>query len=144
PEYELEHKINRAEIAILDPSTDDLYYTSKTLIETLSVLDQNQPEFHSLLKLVNKAFFKIDWSQPGSEVFYKTVGQAQHILNEGIEEIGKNHPVVVKTIGHTHIDVAWLWRLKHTREKAARSFSTVLRLMERFSEYIFLQTQPQL
>ncbi|WGX77222.1 hypothetical protein QJS64_06965 [Paraclostridium bifermentans] len=42
------------------------------------------------------------------------------------------------------MDVAWLWRLKHTREKCARSFSTVLRLMERYPEYIFLQTQPQL
>ncbi|MGL5507960.1 MAG: alpha-mannosidase, partial [Paraclostridium sp.] len=50
----------------------------------------------------------------------------------------------VTCIGHTHIDVAWLWRLKHTREKCARSFSTVLRLMERYPEYIFLQTQPQL
>lgn len=40
--------------------------------------------------------------------------------------------------------MAWLWRLKHTREKCARSFSTVLRLMERYPEYIFLQTQPQL
>src|SRR5699024_4646194 len=47
-------------------------------------------------------------------------------------------------IGHTHIDVAWLWRLKHTREKASRSFSTVMRLMEKYPEYIFLQTQPQI
>ena len=47
-------------------------------------------------------------------------------------------------VGHTHIDVAWLWRLKHTREKAQRSFSTVLHLMEQYDEYIFLQTQPQL
>ena len=43
-----------------------------------------------------------------------------------------------------HIDVAWLWRLKHTREKAMRSFSTVLRLMDEFDEYVFLQSQPQL
>lgn len=56
----------------------------------------------------------------------------------------KTSPVTVQCIGHTHIDVAWLWRLKHTREKAARSFSTVLRLMEMFPEYVFLQTQPQL
>ncbi|PAE14547.1 hypothetical protein CHH91_18870, partial [Virgibacillus sp. 7505] len=28
--------------------------------------------------------------------------------------------------------------------KAARSFSTVLRLMEQFPDYLFLQTQPQL
>ena len=47
-------------------------------------------------------------------------------------------------VGHTHIDVAWLWRLKHTREKCSRSFSTVFRLMELYPEYIFLQTQPQL
>jgi alpha-mannosidase len=47
-------------------------------------------------------------------------------------------------VGHTHIDVAWLWRLKHTREKAQRSFSTVLRLMEQYDEYIFQQAQPQL
>ncbi|SHE09729.1 Mannosylglycerate hydrolase [Chlamydia abortus] len=47
-------------------------------------------------------------------------------------------------MGHTHIDVAWLWRLRHTREKSARSFATVLRLMELYPEYVFMQTQPQL
>ena len=52
--------------------------------------------------------------------------------------------VNVYCVGHTHIDMAWLWRLKHTREKGSRSFSTVLRLMEMYPEYIFLQTQPQL
>lgn len=34
--------------------------------------------------------------------------------------------------------------LKATREKAARSFSTVLHLMEDYPEYLFLQSQPQL
>ena len=47
-------------------------------------------------------------------------------------------------MGHTHIDVAWLWRLKHTREKAQRSFATILRLMDRYEDYQFLQSQPQL
>lgn len=56
----------------------------------------------------------------------------------------KNSAVTVYATGHTHIDVSWLWRLKHTREKAQRSFATVLRLMEEYPEYHFLQTQPQL
>ncbi|MFR8338507.1 MAG: hypothetical protein ACLVAW_18540 [Eisenbergiella massiliensis] len=46
-------------------------------------------------------------------------------------------------VGHTHIDVAWLWRLKHTGRRRS-VLSTVLRLMELYDEYIFLQTQPQL
>ena len=32
----------------------------------------------------------------------------------------------------------------NTREKAARSFSTVLKLMKEYPEYVFLQTQPQI
>ena len=42
---------------------------------------------------------------------------------------------VVDCIGHTHIDVAWLWTLAQTREKAQRSFATVLALMEEYPEY---------
>ena len=46
--------------------------------------------------------------------------------------------------GHAHIDVAWLWTLDQTRQKAARTFHTVLRLMEQFADYHFTQSQPQL
>ena len=66
------------------------------------------------------------------------------MLNEKIDKMDKHSLVNVYCVGHTHIDMAWLWRLKHTHEKASRSFSTVLRMMEMFPEYIFLQTQPQI
>ena len=51
---------------------------------------------------------------------------------------------MVDCIGHTHIDVAWLWTLAQTREKAQRSFATVLALMEEYPEYKFMSSQPQL
>ena len=51
---------------------------------------------------------------------------------------------MVNCVGHTHIDIAWLWTLAQTREKAQRSFSTVLRLMEQYPEYKFMSSQPQL
>ena len=47
-------------------------------------------------------------------------------------------------IGHTHIDVAWLWNLEQTRQKVERSFSTVLKLMDEYPEYRFMMSQPQL
>ena len=47
-------------------------------------------------------------------------------------------------MGHTHIDVAWLWSLAVTEDKAVRSFSTVLDLMKQYPEYIFMSSQPQL
>ena len=47
-------------------------------------------------------------------------------------------------VGHTHIDVAWLWNLEQTRQKVERSFSTVLKLMDEYPEYRFMMSQPQL
>ena len=54
------------------------------------------------------------------------------------------NPVTVHSIGHTHIDVAWKWPLRQTRQKAVRSFETVLNLMDRYPEYRFMSSQPQL
>lgn len=141
---EQEHRINRAQLAWLDEKADDLFYNASVILETIGELDEYSPDKVYLTKILNNAFKLIDWSYPGNEDFYKSLHEASDYLNEEIDKIDKHSVVNVTCIGHTHIDVAWLWRLKHTREKCARSFSTVLRLMERYPEYIFLQTQPQL
>lgn len=52
------------------------------------------------------------------------------------------HAPVVSAVGHTHIDIAWLWTVDQTREKAVRSFSTVLELMDRYPDYKFMSSQP--
>ncbi|MFP4977634.1 alpha-mannosidase [Paenibacillus sp. CN-4] len=141
---EQEHCFRRAELACLDEAADDLYYTGRAALHTALALESAQPERQELLMAADRAIRVIDWSRPGSEVFYASVAEAAETLRTAVSGWEKRHAVTVRCIGHTHIDVAWLWRLTHTREKAARSFSTVLRLMERFPEYVFLQTQPQL
>ncbi|WP_054950628.1 alpha-mannosidase [Numidum massiliense] len=138
------HEIKRAALAWLDPVADDLFYTARAVSEAVKELPEQMAERALMLSALNKAFHCLDWSRPGSETFYESVQEARHVLRSELRKIEKHHPVTVHCIGHTHIDVAWLWRLKHTREKSARSFSTVMRLMERYPEYVFLQTQPQL
>lgn len=139
-----EHKFRLAELAWLDEAADNLYFTAKAAVESMQVIAENQPERVVLLNAVDRTFKKIDWSLAGTSEFYDLIREANEFLQAEIESVKSEHPVTVYGIGHTHIDVAWLWRLKHTREKSARSFSTVLRLMEKYPEYSFLQTQPQL
>lgn len=139
-----EHRINRADLAWLDEVVDRFWYMGKMVTETLQALDKNDPVRFGLMAALNEACRCIDWSRPGSEGFYESVYQADGLLNEKMAAMEKNTNVTIDCVGHTHVDVAWLWRLKHTREKISRSFSTVLRLMEQYPEYLFLQTQPQL
>lgn len=50
----------------------------------------------------------------------------------------------VSAIGHAHMDVAWLWPLRETVRKCARTFSTALRMMEEYPDYKFGASQPHL
>lgn len=141
---ELEHKLKKARLGWLDEASDDLYYMACAVLGTVGQLSENDPVRCDLLTNLDRAMHCIDWSQPGSDSFYDSVKQADGMLNEKIDGMNKRSDVNVYAVGHTHIDTAWLWRLKNTREKCSRSFSTVMRMMEMFPEYIFLQTQPQL
>ena len=46
-------------------------------------------------------------------------------------------------VGHAHLDTAWLWPLRETVRKCARTFSTVVELMDRYPEYRFAVSQAQ-
>ena len=141
---EMEHRLKSAFLGWLDESTDDLYYLGSMVLKTVQQLSEKEPLHHELLTALDRAFYVIDWSYPGSDSFYESVKKAGDMLNDAIDGMDKRSDINVYTVGHTHIDTAWLWRLKNTREKCERSFSTVMRLMEMFPEYFFLQTQPQL
>ena len=47
-------------------------------------------------------------------------------------------------VGHAHLDLVWLWPESITERKAIHTFATVLRLMERYPEFVFTQSQPAL
>ncbi|MBC1604213.1 alpha-mannosidase [Paenilisteria rocourtiae] len=139
-----EHRIKEAFIGYLDVAVDDLYYTAFATLQTLDYLAENSTERYGLMQALDHSFRVIDWANPGSAEHVASLHEAGRLLNLKIDAMPKNFDVTVTCVGHTHIDVAWLWRLKHTREKSARSFSTVMRLMEQYPNYEFLQSQPQL
>lgn len=139
-----EHKLQRADLAWLDETVDDLYYLGKVMLDTVKLLAEEDPVAYELRTALDQALLLVDWSEPGSEAFYASVEEAGRKLNELVDAMDKHSLVTISGVGHTHIDMAWLWQLKHTKEKASRSFATVLRMMELFPEYYFLQTQPQL
>ena len=140
---EKQMEIVRAQIGVLDHPTDDLYFLASMALEAYDILDPSNEYREWILNVLVQAFRLVDYTDPGSESFYRSTEAAYRYLDGQMDGRGKPD-VTVDLVGHTHIDVAWLWRLRHTREKAARSFSTVNRLMEKYDHYIFLQSQPQL
>lgn len=50
----------------------------------------------------------------------------------------------VPLIGHSHLDVAWLWTYADTRGKALRTFATAVRQLGLDDRFVYAQSQPQL
>jgi Alpha-mannosidase len=50
---------------------------------------------------------------------------------------------VYSAVGHGHLDMAWLWPLRETRRKAARTYARALRSIEERPGYVYGTSQPQ-
>ena len=46
--------------------------------------------------------------------------------------------------GHGHLDLAWLWPIRKTKRKGARTFSSQLFYIDRYNDYVFGASQAQL
>jgi alpha-mannosidase len=49
----------------------------------------------------------------------------------------------ISAVGHAHIDSAWLWPVRETIRKCARTFSNVLQLMDDDPEFVFACSSAQ-
>ncbi|MAU08822.1 MAG: alpha-mannosidase [Anaerolineaceae bacterium] len=140
-------KLYMKECAVVqvDQPTRDFIARVRMALDVAKLLDDNDFAKGRIFNALDDAFKVLDTRDPiGGDDFYNSVPAALDTLIAGLDEAGEPLDVNIIGVGHAHIDVAWLWQLGHTKRKAGRTFSNVLRLMEQYPEYHFTQSQPQL
>ena len=130
-------------ITYTDARVEALYYDLEVPYQAMKLLHKTTDEYVTLASALEKALNLLDLREPYSEAFYASLEKASAFLKTNCYGVTESK-AVVNCIGHTHIDVAWLWDLDQTKQKTERSFSTVLKLMEEYPEYKFFSSQPQL
>ncbi len=128
-----------------DPVCEKLYYHLKVPLDVLAFTEPDSKTYADIAHYLWEAVNRIDLRVPGSPAFRASLSEAADYLDR--EFYGKfcgPQEATTIGIGHTHIDVAWLWTLAQTREKAQRSFATVIKLMKQYPEYKFMSSQAQL
>ncbi len=128
---------------VKDDVVEKLYYDFLIPLDSAKVLAECDEENHRrILQKLSPAANELDLRKPGGDLFYQSIARAEKILKEEFYTEIKADVPAVYAIGHTHIDIAWLWTVQQTREKVLRSFSTVLELMDRYPDYKFMSSQP--
>ena len=134
-----------SKIRILDQETEQYFYDVSVPYEAAKLLPDGDSSCITILTAANESLNLLDLRKEYSPEYYESLKKASTYMKEAFyDRYCGGESKTICCVGHTHIDVAWLWTLAVTEDKAVRSFSTVLELMRQYPEYIFMSSQPQL
>jgi len=117
-----------------------LYYDLSISFEAAVRLNENDARRHNMFNLIDKSLNTLDM-RARDDAFSASVKLALEIAQGIFEGDQKGSASTLSLVGHTHIDVAWLWPISQTREKMVRSMSTACKLMDEYPEFIFMYNQ---
>ncbi|MEQ6120308.1 alpha-mannosidase [Reichenbachiella sp. MALMAid0571] len=130
--------VNQAEMAIFDRNKWQLFLDYDLLFKFQALLEEKSRHKKTIIYALNEV---INLYGDGSD---ENVQSCREVLAVELKKRANASAMKVSAIGHAHIDIAWLWPLRETVRKTARSFSTALKMMEEYPEYKFGASQPHL
>ncbi len=135
--YQNKCKIIYADIVEKDSEIEELFYDVESCIYLLDVYKKNSQKYKDLFNDLHNVYKLIIYSE---ESYLR---RAKEILKKYFSGKKVNNHVVY-AIGHAHLDLAWLWPIRETKRKLLRTLTNVFYLCEKYSDFKFGISQPQL
>ena len=132
------YTLKRAELSVYHAEVAALVYDLDVLRDLIKELPLNAPRRPQITRAIERALDALDLSD-----VVGTAADARTLLEPVLAQPAVASAHRVSAIGHAHIDTAWLWPLRETVRKCARTFSNVLDLMTREPELKFVCSQAQ-
>jgi alpha-mannosidase len=133
---ENDYRLKQAELVCVDRQAWQLDMDVRTLLNLAEALPKNTPRRTKLIRGLNEV---CNVYNDG-----KGIDQCLAITAQLLASPACASSLDAYSIGHAHLDLAWLWPIRETRRKGGRTFATALKYMEEYPEYKFGASQPQL
>lgn len=115
-----------------------LYADLETLRGLVEVLPERSPRRGLILGAFAEVLRVVD-----PEEVSRTATAGRESLAPALAKPATASSHKVLAVGHAHIDSAWLWPVRETARKVARTFSNVLDLMDKHPDFIFAASSAQ-
>ena len=130
------YRLNRADLAVFNREVDALLLDIEVLTGTMRKLGDDDPRRQHILRALERMADTID--------MYDVVGTAaaaRAALAPALSVPARASAHNLVAVGHAHIDSAWLWPLRETVRKCARTFSSATELMDDYPDFVFACSQ---
>ncbi|MCI1787383.1 MAG: glycosyl hydrolase-related protein [Actinomyces sp.] len=115
-----------------DETVWSLLQDLRALRGLVDVLPADRPRRSRVLEAMDAMLALVDPHDVGS-----TAEAGRSALRPALASPAAASAHAVVATGHAHIDSAWLWPLRETRRKVARTYSNVLSLMEEYPDLVY-------
>ncbi|MDO5728762.1 MAG: glycoside hydrolase family 38 C-terminal domain-containing protein [Actinomycetaceae bacterium] len=132
------YTFTRAEVATFNHEAWDLYFDLEVLHGLARNLDPTSTRRAQIVAALDRAASALN---PANVL--ESADRARQILRPELERHAASSAHHLHAIGHAHIDCAWLWPLRETVRKTARTFSNVLWLAEQYPDFRFACSSAQ-
>ena len=129
-------KAERMRFGIFDRDMWHLYLDARILLGLVKHLDEKSVRRPRIINALNQCINKFSEDRDNSL-------KARKCLEVELEKNASASDLKVSAIGHAHIDTGWLWPVRETVRKTARTFATQLKIIDQYPQYIFGASQPQ-
>jgi alpha-mannosidase len=131
------YTVRRADLTAFDVECHELALDLDVLLELQEQLADG-PRRASILLAVDRAMDAIDVHRVA-----ETASAARAELRDVLERPAAASEHVYSAIGHAHIDSAWLWPVRETVRKVARTTASMTRLLEDEPEFVYGMSSAQ-
>ncbi|MGC9960277.1 MAG: glycoside hydrolase family 38 C-terminal domain-containing protein [Acidimicrobiales bacterium] len=140
PDYEGTplYRLDRAELAVADRQLEAAWTDLRILAELADALGQDNRRSTEIIRTLDRVALAIDLGDLRGSLLAQH-GTWEPLLDSPTGDRGN----LVTAVGHAHIDSAWLWPLRETRRKCARTFSTAISIMDDNPDFVFVCSQAQ-
>ncbi|MGQ5603541.1 alpha-mannosidase [Streptomyces sp. EKS3.2] len=135
---EPQYTLARMDLAVLDETVWNLVLDLEVLGELMAELPVESPRRWEILRAVDRALDAIDLQDVNG-----TARAARSRLTEVLSAPAVPSAHRLSAVGHAHIDSAWLWPLRETVRKVARTTSNMTALLEDEPDFVFAMSQAQ-
>ncbi|QIG46019.1 alpha-mannosidase [Nocardioides anomalus] len=129
------YRFARADLVAVDEEVRALGHDLEALLELAVRLPEDEPRRHRLLTGLLRAADLLDGGLDAPA--------ARAVLRPLLAAPATASAHRVSAVGHAHIDSAWLWPVRETVRKCARTFANVLALAEEHPELRFACSSAQ-
>ncbi|MFF0050819.1 alpha-mannosidase [Streptomyces sp. NPDC005498] len=135
---EPQYTLTRMDLAVFDETVWQLVIDLEVLGELMAELPVESQRRYEILRAVDRALDLLDLQDVNG-----TATRAREQLTAVLAAPAVPSAHRISAVGHAHIDSAWLWPLRETVRKVARTTSNMTALLEDEPDFVFAMSQAQ-